>query len=263
MITFTGSTAIGKQMLQYAGQSNMKAVMTECGGKSPHIVFDDGVNLDEAVESIAGFLLTNQGQICSVGSRVLVQRSIESVMLEKLAARLRKIEMGDALDPRTNFGPLVSARQRDRVMQYIETAASEGARLVTGGHRAREDSGGFFVEPTLFGNVAPGARIAQDEIFGPVLVVTPFGDEAEAIRIANGTIYGLVAYVWTANLATGMRMAKAIRSSVLITAVAPRGEGAGHALSSEPAGQSGLGAESGLAGMESYLRRHLVWFNHG
>jgi acyl-CoA reductase-like NAD-dependent aldehyde dehydrogenase len=262
MLTFTGSTAVGKQMLQYAGRSNMKVVTAECGGKSPHVVFADGVDLDVAATWISQMLLTNQGQICSVGSRLLVQRSIESTIVEKVTARLRQIVMGGALDPKTTFGPLASAQQCARVMQYIESAQEDGAQLVTGGRRALPKSGGYFVEPTLFRAVPPIARIAREEIFGPVLSVIPFDDEAQAIRIANDTIYGLGAYVWTANLSTGMRMAKGIRSSVCINAAAPMGEGPGHAFSSEPAGQSGIGAEGGLAGMESYLRRQLIWFNH-
>lgn len=262
MVAFTGSTAVGKLMLRYAGQSNMKVVVAECGGKSPQIVFADGVDLDAAAGTIAQLLLTNQGQICSVGSRLLVQRPIETRMLEKITAQFNRVVMGDALDPKTTFGPLVSAAQCTKVMQYIETAEADGARLVMGGHRALPQSGGYFVEPTLFREVPPTARIAQEEIFGPVLSVIPFEDEAEAIRIANGTMYGLMAYVWTANLSTGMRMAKRIRSSVMVNAVVPMGEGPGNAFSHEPAGQSGIGAESGLAGIESYLRRQLVWFNH-
>lgn len=262
MLTFTGSTAVGKQLLQYAGQSNMKVVLAECGGKSPHIVFADGVDLDAAGDRIARSLLTNQGQICSVGSRLLVSRSIETPMLESITARFRQIVMGNALDPKTTFGPLVSARQCAKVMNYIESAEVDGARLVTGGHRTLRESGGYFVEPTVFRDVSPTARIAQEEIFGPVLSVIPFEDEAEAIRIANGTMYGLMAYVWTANLSTGMRVAKGIRSSVFVNAAAPMGEGPGHAASCEPAGQSGVGTEGGLGGMESYLRRQLVWINH-
>jgi acyl-CoA reductase-like NAD-dependent aldehyde dehydrogenase len=263
MVTFTGSTVIGKQMLQYAGQSNMKRVMLECGGKSPQIVFADGVDLDMVSQSIARFLLTNQGQICSVGSRLLVQRSIETTMVEKIAARVADIVMGDALDPNTTFGPLASAKQCARVMEYTEVARADGAKCVTGGRRALMQTGGYFVEPTIFRQVAPNGRLAQEEVFGPVLSVIPFEDEAEAIRLANNTVYGLAAYVWTSNLSTGMRMAKAIRSSIRINAVAPQGEGAGHASSAEPAGQSGFGAEGGLAGMESYLRRQRVSFNHG
>lgn len=263
MMTFTGSTAVGKLMLQYAGQSNMKVVMAECGGKSPQIVFGDGVDLDAASESIGQLLLTNQGQICSVGSRLLVQRSIEGAMVEKITARFKAIVMGDALSPKTTFGPLVSAQQCTRVMQYIDTARESAVELVTGGKRALQETGGYFVEPTLFRNVPPTARIAQEEIFGPVLAVIPFDTEDEAIHIANSTVYGLFAGVWTTNLSIGMRMAKAIRSSTMINAAAPHGEGAGHAASSEPLGHSGLGVESGLAGMEMYLRRQLVWFNHG
>jgi acyl-CoA reductase-like NAD-dependent aldehyde dehydrogenase len=262
MMTFTGSTAIGKLMMQYAGQSNMKVVMAECGGKSPHIVFDDGIDLDQVSQAIAARLLTNQGQICSVGSRLLVQTSIEEALVEKIAAKVSKISVGSALDPKTTFGPLASAGQCTRVLNYIETAQSEGAQLAAGGTRLRKDAGGYFVAPTLFRNVSPGSRIAQEEVFGPVLAAMTFKDAADAVRIANGTIYGLAAYVWTTNLSTGMRMAKSIRSSVRINATLPLGEGAGWALSSEPFGQSGVGAEGGLAGMQSYMRRQSVTFSH-
>jgi len=262
MVTFTGSTAVGKLMLQYSGQSNMKVVMAECGGKSPQIVFDDGVDVDAAAESIAQGLLLNQGQLCSVGSRLLVQQSLESEMVDKISRHFKNIVMGDAVDPKTSFGPLVSAQQCGRVMHYIETAVQDGAQLASGGRKVLPDTGGYFVEPTLFRKVKPSARIAQEEVFGPVLSVIPFQDEQEAIRIANGTVYGLFAYVWTANLSTGMRMAKSIRSSVMVNAAAPTGEGPGHAWSHEPTGHSGIGSESGLAGMESYMRRHSIWFNH-
>jgi acyl-CoA reductase-like NAD-dependent aldehyde dehydrogenase len=262
MLTFTGSTAVGKLMLQCSGQSNMKVIMAECGGKSPQIVFDDGVDLDAASESIAAFLLINQGQICSVGSRLLVQRSIEKTLVERITEKMKRVVIGDALDAKTTFGPLASARQCDRVMQYIETAQADGAQLVVGGRRAPSDSGGYFVEPTIFRDVSPAARIAQEEIFGPVLSVIPFDEEADAIRIANGTPYGLAAYVWTADLSTGMRMAKGLRSTVVINAAAGSDEGAGHAASFEPSGHSGIGTEGGIAGMESYMRRQLVWINH-
>lgn len=263
MLTFTGSTQVGKLMMQYAGQSNLKVVMAECGGKSPQIVFDDGIDVDAVSESIAKFLLTNQGQICTVGSRVLVQKSIERQVVERLAERFRKVAIGDALDPQTDFGPVASAKQCAKVMEYIETGCAEGAELVCGGRRTLENSGGHFVEPTLFRNVSPQARIAQEEIFGPVLSVISFENEAEAIRIANGTMYGLMGYVWSAKLSTSMRVAKSVRSSVRISATAPIGEGAGNAYSSEPAGQSGVGTETGMAGMESYMRRQMIWINHG
>lgn len=262
MVTFTGSSAVGKKMLQYSGQSNMKAVLTECGGKCPQIVFDDGLDLDAVSRRIAQSLLTNQGQVCSVGSRLLVQRSIERMILDKIAEPLAQIVMGNALDPDTTFGPVVSAGQCDKVMQYIIEAHDEDARLVIGGHRALPESGGFFIEPTVFRGVSPTSRLAQEEIFGPVLSVIPFDDEADAVRIANGTMYGLASYIWTASLSTGMRMARSMRSSAFINSTTAACEGAGHAFSYEPAGQSGFGAEGGLAGMESYMRRQLVWFTH-
>lgn len=262
MMTFTGSSAVGKMMLEYAGRSNMKVVMAECGGKSPQIVFDDGVDLDAAAQSIARLLVTNQGQICSVGSRLLVQRSIQDVVVQKILEQLTKVVMGDASDPKTTYGPIVSAKQQERVLNYIEIGSAQGAKRVYGGKRKLAETGGFFVEPTVFTDVLPGARIAQEEIFGPVLSVIPFEDGAEAIRIANGTAYGLVAYVWTNNFSTAMRVAKGVRSSVIVNGAAPRGEGSGHAFSHEPIGASGVGTEHGLAGMQSYMRRHLICFNH-
>lgn len=262
MITLTGSTLVGKKLLEYAGQSNMKAVHLECGGKSPQIVFADGVDLDDAAAGIAASLLVNQGQVCSVGSRLLVDRRIEKDLIARILHRLKQIRMGDPLDPHTTFGPVASPRQCSRVMDYVNIALAEGATLVAGGRRVQEASGGYFVEPTLFTGVSPLARVAQEEIFGPVLSAITFDSEDEAVRLANGTAYGLSAYVWTANLGTALRVAKGIRSSVRINAAAPVGEGSGYAASQEPAGESGLGPESGLAGMESYLRRQRIWFSH-
>lgn len=262
MVTFTGSTATGKRVLEYAARSNMKVVLAECGGKSPHVVFDDGVDLAAAAQSIARFILTNQGQICTVGSRVLVHRNAEPELVERIKAHLQEAVIGDALDPRTTFGPLVSERQCEKVMSYIEGAEHEGAQRVSGGRRVHVDSGGWFVEPALFRNVRPDARIAQEEIFGPVLSITCFDSEEEAIRLANGTIYGLMAYVWTNDLSRAMRVSKAINSSVRVNATARMGEGAGQAFSIEPAAQSGVGIETGIAGMESYMRRQQIAFHH-
>lgn len=262
MLTFTGSTTVGKLMLQYAGLSNLKVVMAECGGKSPHVVFADAADLDAVAERIARSLLTNQGQVCSIGSRLLVERSIERELVTKIADRVLRINIGAASNPETTFGPIVSARQCDRVIDFIKQGGAEGAELVTGGTRALPNSGGYFVEPTIFRNVPAQSRLAQEEIFGPVLSVIAFDNEAEAIRIANGTIYGLIAYIWTSNLSRGMRLMKAIKSSIRINAAAPAGEGSGYSASNEPHGQSGLGAEGGMGGLESYFRRQLVSFSH-
>ena len=261
MIAFTGSTEVGRRMLEYSGQSNMKVVLTECGGKSPHVVFDDGVDLDEVADTIANQLLVNQGQLCSVGSRLIVQRSLQRPLAERIVARFQRIVTGNATDPHTTFGPLASAKQCERVLGYIRSAQAEGAQVV-GGRRQLESSGGYFVEPAIVHVSSAADRVAQEEIFGPVLCVIPFEREAEAVCIANGTIYGLAAYVWTSRLATGLRLAKSIRSTVFVNAAAPRGEGPGHACSAEPTRHSGIGVEGGLAGLESYQRRHLIWMNH-
>ncbi len=263
MIAFTGSTVVGKLLQQYAGQSNMKAVMVECGGKSPQIVFSDGVDLDAAAEGIAQGIMMNTGQVCSAGSRLLVQQNIEEVLLKKVADRMKDYIAGDPLDAKTTLGPLVSEKQCERVLSYIATGVKEGGELMLGGERILPETGGFFVAPTIIRQVTPNATIAQEEIFGPVLSVTTFNDEAEAIALANGTNYGLAAYVWTADLARGMRLSKSIRSFVMINAILPVGEGCGHAGSLEPDGLSGVGAEGGIGGLQSYMRRKLVWFNHG
>ena len=262
MIAFTGSTGVGKMILQYAGQSNMKVVQAECGGKSPHIVFADCDDLDAVSDSIAKSLLVNQGQVCSVGSRLLIHHSVEDRVLERIALRFGEVVIGNALDGKTTFGPLVSEKQCNRVLKYIDGARSEGARLFSGGRRVRQESGGCFVEPTLFSGVSPGAQISQEEVFGPVLAAIPFRSEEEAISIANGTMYGLSAYVWTSNMSTGLRVADKIQSSVKLNAAVPTGEGPGYAVSSEPHKQSGFGAEGGMAGMETYLRRKRVWISH-
>jgi acyl-CoA reductase-like NAD-dependent aldehyde dehydrogenase len=262
MLTFTGSTEVGRLVMQYAGSSNLKPVLLECGGKSPHIVFADCVDLDGAAAFIAKSLLTNQGQICSVGSRLLVQKSAERRVVEAIQSAFRKAVMGPALDRSTTFGPLASKAQFSRVRRYIDGATASGAMLVSGGRDALPESGGYFIEPTIFCEVPATAPIAQEEIFGPVLSVISFEDMDEALRIANGTVYGLGAYVWTSDLSTGMRMAKSLRTTVRVNAITPQGEGAGFAYSSEPFRQSGFGVEGGLPGVESYLRRQSVWFNH-
>jgi acyl-CoA reductase-like NAD-dependent aldehyde dehydrogenase len=262
MAAFTGSSEVGKLILQFAGRSNMKRVLLECGGKSPVIVFADGVDLAAASQAVADRLLINQGQVCSVGSRLLVQRDAEDEVLERVTTRLRQVRMGDPRDRETTFGPLASPQQLSRVTRYIDSGGADGAKLVAGGHRALSESGGFFVEPTVFRDVPPSARIAQEEIFGPVLSVMPFADEDEAIRIANNTTYGLTGFVWTRDLSRAMRVAKAIRSSVRVNAAPAAGEGAGFAASGEPIRQSGFGVEFGLGGMESYLRRQTIAFVH-
>ena len=263
MITFTGSTKIGKLMLQYSGQSNMKKVLLECGGKSPHVVFDDDVNIDEVAETVSASILRNQGQVCSAGTRVIVHKNVVDVLTKKIAERFRAVKIGDPLDPQTNFGPLASRAQCQRVEAYISRAIESGADLVTGGRRVLREKGGYFIEPTLFTSVQPTASIAVEEIFGPVLPMISFQSEDEAVSIVNGTDFGLNATVWATEIKTGMRVAKRVRSSVTLRTGQLISEGAGYGFSSEPAGQSGLGIEGGIAGLESYQRRQTISMLHG
>jgi acyl-CoA reductase-like NAD-dependent aldehyde dehydrogenase len=264
MLTFTGSSAVGKLMLQYAGRSNMKTLSAECGGKSPHVVFDDGVNLDAVAQFVAGMIQVNQGQVCSVGSRLLVQNTIERELVSRIVAKLQGIQAGDPQLDSTTYGPLVSRTQMDKVLGYVQSANREGARLIHGGHRMLESSGGFFVQPTVFVDVPTDSRIAQEEVFGPVLSVMTFEDIDQAIDLANRTHYGLAAYVWSARNTTCLRVANSIHTAYTIVGSAEwLGEGPGHAFSGEPFGLSGTGVEGGLAGLETFLRRQTIWISHG
>jgi 4-(gamma-glutamylamino)butanal dehydrogenase len=264
MVTFTGSSAVGKLMLRYAGDSNMKVVSAECGGKSPHIVFDDGIDLDVVARQIAAGICLNQGQVCSVGSRLLVQDAIEEALVQRIIERVEDIVVGNPLHRTTTYGPLVSSAQRDKVLAFIESGKRDGADLVHGGVHLLPESGGYFVSPAIFVNVPAESSIARDEIFGPVLSVQRFRDIGEAISLAHATAYGLAAYVWTTRLDTGFKLSGALQTALtLVSATAVSGEGPAFAFSGEPSGLSGTGVEGGLAGLESYMRRQTTWFSHG
>jgi acyl-CoA reductase-like NAD-dependent aldehyde dehydrogenase len=214
-IGFTGSTATGKLIMGYAAQSNLKRVSLECGGKSPNIVMADYPDVERAARAAAYAIFFNQGEMCSAGSRLVVHEDIKDALLEQIARVAHELLPGDPLDPATRMGAIVDAQQLQRVLGYIEVARQDGARLALGGSQARRDSGGCFVEPTVFDEVKPSMRIAREEVFGPVLATLTFRDEAEAVAIANDTSYGLAAAVWTRDLATAHRMARAIRAGVV------------------------------------------------
>jgi aldehyde dehydrogenase (NAD+) len=210
-ITFTGSPAVGRQILR-AAAGNLKRVTLELGGKSANIVFPDA-DLDAAVKAAASGIFFNSGQVCSAGSRILAHAQIYDEVVERLVARAQAIRVGDPRDPGTSMGPLVSAVQMKRVLDYIEIGKREGARLATGGTRVGDT--GYFVSPTVFADVEHEMRISQEEIFGPVASVIRFTDEEDAIRLANGTPYSLAAGVWSADIARVHRMVKRVKAGTV------------------------------------------------
>ena len=214
-IAFTGSTATGRQIMQYAGQSNLKRVSLECGGKSPNIVMADFTDLGRVAQAAAAGIFFNQGEMCSAASRLLVQESVREPLLAEIARCAQQMAPGDPLDPATRLGALVDEAQTQRVLGYIDSGREEGAHLAFGGRRVREDTGGCYVEPTVFDGVQPQMRIAREEIFGPVLSVIGFATLEEAVRIGNASRYGLAAAVWTRDLTAAHRAARALRAGVV------------------------------------------------
>jgi 4-(gamma-glutamylamino)butanal dehydrogenase len=215
MIAFTGSGPVGRLLMQYSGQSNLKRVSLELGGKSPHIIFADCPDLKAAATEAAWAVFYNQGEVCTAGSRLLVDEKIAPSFLEHLLAVTREIVPNDPLDPKTNFGAMVSTEQMQTALRYIETATREGATLRLGGKRALEKTGGFYVEPTVFDRVTPAATLSREEVFGPVLAVTHFKTPDEAIHMANDTPFGLAAGLWTSDISLAHRAARDIRAGLV------------------------------------------------
>jgi len=214
-IGFTGSTRVGRKMLEYAGRSNLKRVYNELGGKSAFVVFDDFAHIERAAKTVAGSMFFNQGESCNAPSRVLVHEKVADRFLEVIAAEAPKYAPGDPLSGHAEMGALVDETQMKTVLGYIEAGNSEGAKLVTGGQRARAETGGFYVQPTVFERVRNDMKIAREEIFGPVMSVIRFANEAEAIALANDSSYGLQASVWSDNVNRAHRVARALRAGTV------------------------------------------------
>ena len=255
-LVFTGSTKIAKQLMIYAGESNMKRVWLEAGGKSPNIVFADAPDLQAAAEAAASAIAFNQGEVCTAGSRLLVERSIKDRFLPMVVEALKSWKPGNPLDPATTVGALVDTQQMNTVLSYIEAGHSDGAKLLIGGKRILEETGGTYVEPTIFDGVDNAMKIAQEEIFGPVLSVLTFDSAEEAIAIANDTPYGLAAGVWTADISKAHLTARALRAGSVWVNQYDGGD------MTAPFGgfkQSGNGRDKSLHALDKYTELKATW----
>ena len=256
MVAFTGSTEVGKYFMKYSGESNLKRVSLECGGKTPHIILPDCPDLDKAAEAVAWGIFFNQGEICNAGSRLLVHEDIRDDFIARVAKVAAGIQPGDPLAAGTKMGAMVDETQTDRVLGYIQAGRAEGASIALGGNRVMTETGGCYIEPTIFSDVDNSMRIAQEEIFGPVLSTITFKNVEQAVAIANDTVYGLAGALWTRDLSTAHRVARQIRAGVVWVNCFDAGD------ITTPFGgfkQSGFGRDKSMHAMEKYTDLKLIW----
>ena len=255
-LAFTGSSEVGKKILEYSGQSNMKRVQLECGGKSPNIIFSDCKNLDTIVKASANAIFGNQGEVCSAGSRLIVQDSIKDEFIEKVVKESKNMMPGDPWDPKSFMGAIVDKTQLDKIDGYVKEGQKEGAKIATGGKIMLKNTGGYYYEPTVFDNAKNNMKIAQEEIFGPVLTSMTFKSAEEALKIANDTTYGLAAAVWTTDISKAHLMAKGIKAgSVFVNNY----DEADNTVPSGGYKQSGIGRDNSYHALDTYLQIKSTW----
>jgi gamma-glutamyl-gamma-aminobutyraldehyde dehydrogenase len=255
MISFTGSTEVGKLMMRYAGESNLKRVALELGGKSPHLVMADA-DLEQAASAIAWGIYYNAGETCHAGSRLIVQEQVRAGLIEAIERVASTITLGHPFDPATQMGALIDSGHLKRVLGYIDSGIAEGARVAFGGRQALRDSGGYYVEATVLDAVRPEMRVSREEIFGPVLAVSGFREHGEALRVANDTPYGLAAAVWTRDMNLAHRLSSALRAGTVWINSFDRSS-----LATPFGGfkQSGFGRDRSPHAIDKYVDLKTIW----
>jgi gamma-glutamyl-gamma-aminobutyraldehyde dehydrogenase len=256
-VSFTGSGEVGRYFLKYSAESNMKRVVLECGGKSPAIVMADASDLQMVAEQVALGILFCQGENCSAGSRLIVHEDVKDRLLDAIAPTFKSWPVGDPLRPDTKIGALIEKGHLDKVLSYIDIGKSEGAKVVLGGKRVQEETGGYFVEPTVFDGVSNSMRIAREEIFGPVLSVITFRDPDQAVAIANDTSYGLASSVYTNDLNVAHKVARALRAGTVSINCYSEGD---YAVPFGGYKESGFGGkDKSLMAHDQYTETKAIW----
>jgi len=255
-LVFTGSGATGRRLLAYAARSNLKRCYLELGGKSPNIVFADAPDLDEAAQVAAAAIFRNAGQVCVAGSRLLIEASIHDDFVATVSSIAESMRVGDPLCLDTAIGAVNSASQLEQNLRFVETAQAEGGHILTGGSRLLEETGGYYMAPTVVTSVTPESTLAQQEVFGPILGVTAFDDEDDAVRLANSTVYGLAGAAWTSDLSRAHRMIGGVRTGVMHVNTYGGADGT---VPLGGVGQSGNGHDKSLHAIDKYINLKTAW----